>query len=74
MIFRFQRRRNAEAQREAYQEGYDDGHAAGYASGKRKAYSDVAHVQGAGHVRTCGCEPCRTARAVLKAAVELGRL
>ena len=41
----------------------------GYAHGKDKAHFEVRHIAGANHARDCGCEPCITARAVLRGRV-----
>ena len=38
----------------------------GYAHGKDKAHFEVRNLGGDNHARDCGCEPCITARAVLR--------
>ena len=41
----------------------------GYAHGKDKAHFEVRHLAGDNHAKDCGCEPCITARAVLRSRV-----
>ena len=37
----------------------------GYAAGKDKAHFELRHHTEAGHAGGCGCEPCRTLRAIV---------
>ena len=44
----------------------------GYAQGKDKAHFEVRGVLDAGHADDCGCEPCNTAREVLRRWFAMG--
>ena len=37
----------------------------GYSHGKAKAHAEVRQWESGAHSESCGCEPCKTARAVL---------
>ncbi len=38
----------------------------GYAQGKDKAHFEVRNALDAGHAQDCGCEPCLTARSIMR--------
>ena len=40
-------------------------YSAGYRDGKDKAHFEIRHHAGANHSAGCGCEPCRTLRAIV---------
>ena len=51
---------------------YDAGFEAGYARGKDKAYFEVRNrvrYLDSDHSLDCGCEPCKTVRAVIEASL-----
>ena len=41
-------------------------YAEGYAHGKEKAHFEVRAVLDSNHAASCGCEPCKTVREVLR--------
>ena len=41
-------------------------YAEGYAHGKEKAHFEVRTVLDSNHAASCGCEPCKTVREVLR--------
>ena len=43
-----------------------DCYAEGYTHGKEKAYFEVRTILDSNHAESCGCEPCRTVREVLR--------